>query len=474
MVVAWALFLSPGAFATSTTAVSRTATLSVTVATESEPEPFPEDAFFYGESVDVGFIEAIEVAGNTKTARILILSRLLVDVGDLVDDAKLEESRLRLLATGFFKSVEFSLKRGSRRGRLLLLVEVAERNTILIDELYLGTSELSRLYGGFGVAENNFLGRGVTVGGAFVAGEGRHAVELRSFVPELATTPLQMSVSAIWLRGQELIDDGERQNELIAPPTESTLAYRRFGGTLGLGLGAGPAQRVSLAYRLEAVRAERLPNFDPVILRRAPQIQFDDSVLASLTASYERDTRDDAFVPSQGHRISAAVEVGTSLVGSSYEFSKYTLELQQAVSLFGDHALVLRFFGGMVQGQTPFFNQFFLGDYAYFVPGRRFLPRAAQVNFSSTNDYDDLLASAGIDYHLPLLDGGDLLYRLYFFSSVELAVSASLEEVQEDATGRGLGRGFPLSLDIGLKLDTWLGNFTVSLAYISSTVVQRL
>jgi len=45
-------------------------------------------------------------------------------IGDLLDETKIEESRLRLLNTGYFKSVEFSLKRGSERGKVLLVVEV--------------------------------------------------------------------------------------------------------------------------------------------------------------------------------------------------------------------------------------------------------------------------------------------------------------------------------------------------------------
>ena len=58
------------------------------------------------------------------------------------------------------------------------------------------------------------------------------------------------------------------------------------------------------------------------------------------------DARDDAFVPRQGTRIAMAVEVGTSLILSDYEFSKYTAEAQTAFTLFEDHSLILRLFGG--------------------------------------------------------------------------------------------------------------------------------
>jgi outer membrane protein insertion porin family len=414
------------------------------------------------EPARASFIEAVEIVGNEKTDRQVILRRLLVAVGDLVDDTLIEASRLRLLNTGFFKSVEFSLRRGSSRGRVLLVVELKERNTILIDELYFGFSGVSPAFGGFGLQESNFLGRGVTVGGAFVAGKDRRGLELRAFVPDLSNTPLQLSGSVILLRGAELIDDEQ--------PLGPELDYRRVGGTLGVGFGVGPAQRVSLVYRLESARADRLPNLDPAVLRRAPSIQFDESVVSTLTASYELDTRDDPFVPMQGSRIALGVELGSSLFGSSYEFSKYTAELQHALSLFSDHSLQLRLLGGMIQGRAPFFDQFFLRDFAYFTFNRSALPRNVQINFGESNDYDDLLISAGAEYSVPILDGEDLLYRTYLYGGIDVSATASLDELQEDPTGRGTSGRVPLSFDAGLKFDTFIGNFTLSFSYMLDLV----
>jgi outer membrane protein insertion porin family len=450
-------------------------------AEEQEPEEEPFDDSVFDDDVkshresdtaespgtpfsrNAQFIEAVEIVGNEKTSRQVILHRLLVAVGDLIDENKIEESRLRLLNTGYFKSVEFSLRRGSHRGKVLLVVEVVERNTILIDQLYLGFSPVVPFYGGFGIVESNFLGKGVTAGAAFVAGKDRRAVEVKLFVPNLSDTPLQLSASGILLRGAEVIDPSN--------PSAYQLTYKRVGGTLGLGFGVGPAQRVSLDYRLESVQADRLPNLDPAILRRAPQIQFDESVLSTLSLTYERDTRDDPFVPTQGGRIALGVEAGTKLLGSSYEFSKYYAEFQQAFLMFEKHSLIVRAVGGFVQGSTPFFNQFWASDYVYFAVKRHSLPRAVQLNFSPSNDYDDLLVSAGAEYVVPFHDGGDFLYRAFFFGGVDVTATASLDEVQEDPSGRGVGGYFPLSFDAGLKFDTAVGNFTLSVAYLANLIL---
>ncbi|MEM6369040.1 MAG: BamA/TamA family outer membrane protein [Myxococcota bacterium] len=404
-------------------------------------------------------IESVDIRGNGRTQEGVIRRRILLAEGDLVDDRLVQASRLRLLGTGFFSEVDFSLERGSRRGRVILVVTVEERNTVVVDRLYLGTSPVSRLFGGLGVADGNFLGRGVTLGGTFALGEDRQAVEARTFLPSLADTALQLSASFIFVRGAELLDASQEDG--------FQLRYRRVGGTFGLGIGVGPAQRVSVIYRLESVNADRLPNLDPPVLRQAPSIQFDESVISTVRLGYERDTRNDPFVPTSGDQLAFGIELGTSLLGSDYEFSKYTGSGALALEPFPAHSLVFRAEAGLIQGQAAFFDQFFIGDHTYFAFGRDSLPRAVQLNFSEANDYDDLLLGGGVEYALPLYQGRSGIYRIYLYAGVEAVVTASLDEVQEDPSGRSTGGLFPMSFDLGLKMDTLLGAFTLSSAYIA-------
>lgn len=409
------------------------------------------------------FIESIEVIGNDKTGTDVILARLLVAVGDLVDDDRVEESRLRLLSTGYFKAVELSLKRGSRRGRVVLVIEVVERNTLTIDGLYLGFSDVAPIYGGLGLVESNFLGRGMSLGVAGVLGKDRRALDVRVFVPDLSSTRLQLSATAVIVEGAEVLDP--------ADPKGLSLAYSRLGGSVGLGFRFAPAQRVGLDYRLESIDAPRLPNIDPALLRAAPSILFDRSILSTVSLVYERDTRDDGFVPTQGGRLALSVELGSKILASSYEFSKYTGEVELAFQPFAPHALRVHALAGLIQGRTPFFNQFFQRDYMAFAAGTDALPRVLGVNFSSENDYDDLVLSGGADYSIPILAGGDLIYRAYLYFGVDVAATASLDELQEDASGRGPRGRFPLSVDAGVRFDTFIGHFTLSAAYLVDLVL---
>lgn len=404
-------------------------------------------------------IEGIEILGNARTARSVVLDQLSLREGDVVDTARVEASRVRLLSTGFFRSVEFSLRRGSRRGQVLLVIALEERSTLRFEDVGFGFGPGNEPFVALGLAETNFLGRGVTVGGSVALGPDRRAFDVRLFHPNLANTGLQLAGSAIWIVGQELIDPSLEDES-------PRLAYERLGGTLGLGFGPGPAQRISFVYRLEAVTTEPLPNLDPPVLRRAPSILDGASVLSSLGATWERDTRDDAFAPSRGVRWAAAVEVGTSLLGSDYEFSKYSGEVEAAFRLLGDQALVLRAFGGLVQGEAPFFVQYFARDFSRFGYGVPALPRAVRLNFSQNNDYDDLLLDAGVTWTLPLLGEPTLGFdRILIYLAVDFTVSGSLEERQDDVGGRSAFVTFPVTFDAGLKLDTELGRFVLSMAY---------
>ncbi|MBI4818088.1 MAG: BamA/TamA family outer membrane protein [Deltaproteobacteria bacterium] len=449
--LALAILISADAFAVGTSSVA--------------PDSPPPGAILLEDAAEDAFapsiIESVEVVGNEHTAREVVLSRLYVATGDLLEEPRLEQSRLRLLGTGFFESVELSLRRGSRKGRVVLLVEVVERNTITIDGLYLGASSVTPFFAGLGIHESNFLGQGVSAGAAFVAGRDRFAIDAHLFVPELLGA-ISLSASGLLVEGQETLDPTD--------PEELLLSYSRAGGRIGLGVRAGPAQQIAVSYRLESVVADRLPNIDPKPLRSAPSIQFDESILSTLSVAYERDTRDDPFVARQGSRFLLAVETGTRLLGSSYEFSRYTASAEIAFAVWREHSLRFRGFGGLVQGNTPFFNQFLLSDYAFFAFGRDALPRALGLNFSAFNDYDDLIGSVGVEYAIPVVSGDGWPYRGYFYLGADLSATASLEETQDDPTGRGFGARFPLSFDLGLRFDTTIGYFTISTSYLLDVV----
>jgi hypothetical protein len=124
-------------------------------------------------------LEGVRVRGNS-TRTDVIAHFVPIQPGEQfdVDDPSIDSIRWRLLGTGWFEDVKLSLARGSRRGWVVLVIDVRERNTLVIDRLVLGlssvvkssttSSDVVRPYAGLGLAENNLFGLGIGVRGAAV------------------------------------------------------------------------------------------------------------------------------------------------------------------------------------------------------------------------------------------------------------------------------------------------------------------
>lgn len=79
-------------------------------------------------SVDV--IENIECKNNTHTDCGFIKKQLLLNVGQKVDDKKLNDSKTKLKLLGLFKKVHLFLEKGSVKGKVRLVVDVNEASSI--------------------------------------------------------------------------------------------------------------------------------------------------------------------------------------------------------------------------------------------------------------------------------------------------------------------------------------------------------
>jgi outer membrane protein assembly factor BamA len=430
-------------------------------------------------------IESIRIEGNSKTKDKVILGALQVSPGDRlsVDDPLFELSRYRVLSLGFFSDVRLSLEKGSRRGRVILVVQVVERGTIVLSDLFLGSSKATAVWGGLGLAENNFLGWGVKVHGSFVIGTSpdvekadlQHSYRLRVGTDRLAGGTLSLSGSFLYLDGSEFF----RQS---GPPSSAdpndfiALRYRRIGGTIGLGFDLGRFTRMYIDYRGEHVESDRPPG----AVYKAPDgtrspidfgISDGSSVLSLFSLSVERDTRSDPVLPSRGSLLSVTSQFSVGLVGSSYDYLKLTALYMHYFTLKWGHIISPQVQGGIIFGDAPFFERFFIGDYNDLVPSR-----ALGLNFStqpsrnffgtSINEkrYEEFAVRASVEYIIPWFRGGKwkFFYGGDFFFNVGLIMLTSKDElrVRDD----DLSQSIPvdMTIDTGLRLDTQIGIFKIS------------
>ena len=429
-------------------------------------------------------IEAIKIRGNTKTKEQIIRGALRVSAGEQlsVDDPRFEISRYRVLSLGFFSEVSLRLEKGSSRGKVILVVEVEERGTILLTDVFFGSSEATTAWGGIGIAENNFLGRGIGLHGAFVFGSepevgdssAQVAFSLGVRSTRLFGGPLSVHAAFNYLSGSDFFrtsgrDSSSNPDDFIAVP------YSRVGGMLGIGFDLARYTQMYLDYRGELINAEVPPGIVRLDANGAGQpvtfgISDGDSVLSLVAVTIERDTRSDPVLPQRGSLLSVTGEFSSGLIGSGYDYFKLKALYRQYVPLKWGHVLSFNVGGGVVFGKAPFFEKFFVGDFNDLVPSR-----ALGLNFSTlpsrdifgtainTKRYEEFAVRASLEYIVPWFRGGKFVYGGDFFVDVGVIMLTSRKELQ--VRDQDLSRSIPvdMTLDAGLRLDTRVGVFRLSI-----------
>jgi outer membrane protein assembly factor BamA len=419
-------------------------------------------------------IERIRISGLSRVRESEVRRRLLVGDGEVLDDERVLLSRLRLLQLGWFSRVETRVERGSERGLVVLVFDVAERNTILVTDLVLAATEAEQLYGGFGLTQQNFLGRGLGLSGAFVYGgapkdrpddPARFAVRASLFAPDVEVPGVRLGVvlggMLYFGRGEEFACGGDPECAASGLAGAPILRYERKAAEATVGGRPGPFERLLATFRyerLDATRAGPWPADPDAALAAGPYLLPGRTNLAAITGTWEIDTRDDFFLPRDGLRGIAQVTFASKLLGSDYEYSRYRLELETSFSLLG-LPLRLQAVVGAAQGSPPFFERFYGADYSYFAVGPA-LARALELNFSTDSRYDAFLSAAGLEYAVPLWA------RSGFFRRGYLALGA--RAVYSTGTLGGSRTPFsrsPASAEVALRLDTPVGVFNASVAY---------
>jgi outer membrane protein assembly factor BamA len=418
-------------------------------------------------------IEQIRIEGLSHTTEAEVRRHLLVAPGELLDEERVLLSRLRLLQLGWFSRVETRVERGSERGLVVLVLEVTERNTLLVTDLIVGGTPAEPIYGGLGVSQQNFLGRGLGLSGAFVWGgspEGRpedpsrYAIRGAFFAPDVEVPytrlGLVLGASFLVLQGEEFAcPDPEcsaySRSELGRAPH---VRYKRVMGEGTLGFRPGPFERLFATYRYEAVDATDV-GFASAPSGPGPAILPGRSTVSALSGTWEMDTRNDFFFPREGARATFQVTFGSRLLGGNYEYSRYLLQAESAYSLLG--GLRLQGAVGAAQGAAPFFDRFYAADWSYFAVGPA-LGRALEINFSTDSRYDAFLAMGGAEYAIPLWSGSGFFRRGF----VALGARAVYSTATLGGSRTPVSRT-PFSADVALRFDTPVGMFNLSAAYLA-------
>lgn len=430
-------------------------------------------------------LEAVRVVGNTRTSAAFIEGVLDVPAGQPFSEVAAERGRLRLLSLGFFLDVTLRLEKGSRRGDVVLVAEVEERPTVVVNDLTVGVDGATGWWGGADLAEASLFGTGVGASLAFVAGDDQQAFRLRVSDPAVFGSHFSASVAALLVNGAEPLVGPEPGSMVRAgngPAADyARLRYRRAGALAGAGLALTGFTSVFADYRFEHVRADAPPTLVAVApdgggQELTPGLPDGDGRLSTVSLTLLRDSRNDAFLPTAGTFSLLAAELSHRALGATWDFARLRGHHDRYLHLGRGHALRLGVAAGLVLGDAPFFERFFVGDLHDLVPSR-----ALGVNYSirrppdllgstlPSKRYEEVFGRLGVEYTLPLTQGrGRFFYRSDFFVSLGLVGLASREDLRD--LGAAAGRPLDLTADVGLRFDTPIGLFALSLANLLELV----
>ena len=437
-------------------------------------------------------LEGIVTSGNNRTRQEVILRFLPFQAGDVlnVDDPRLELTRYRLLGTGFFRDVTLSLEKGSSRGQVVLHVAVVERNTIVVNNVWMGLSasadtegEHSHVssFGGVDIAETNLFGAGITLGVATAFSADQQAYAVRFLEPAVLGGPWMLDAELYYHNGLGFFGNAnvrwDDPSQLDQVRRQAVVGYHRRGVALGLGRDLSVSTQVWAHYRLDRLHSSPPRAAAHDCYGATEPLQFNmlkgDSLQSTLRLSLSHDTRDQPVLPTRGLSLATSVEVGLRPLVSDYAYQRIDLRLSHYWPLAHNHVVSFSAFVGAIAGDAPFIDQYYVGDLSDFRPGRvlglAFDDRPAP-NFLGTSiaesRYGDYAAKLVGEYRVPLYRGRRSVYGVDLFVSGGLFGLSSQRQLERPPRNKHGAALVPIDLTgtVGVWLDTSLGGFSLSVS----------
>lgn len=290
------------------------------------------------------YIERIELAGNTRTRDKVIRREIPVGEGELYSSTELKRARGNLRRLGYFEDVQITETRGSAADRMNLGVGVKERPTGSIS-LGFGYSSVDKLIGTASISQTNFMGTGLKLdlSGTVSASSSRYV----------------FGITEPWLFDRPISAGFDLYNTEREYP-DFDLSKQGFNLRAGFPL-TKRYTRGYITYKLEDVHITDVADTASSLIKE----QEGTSTESSVRFQVRRDSRDDAFFPSEGSVITLTTEfAGGPLGGTSY-YIKYEADAVKFFPLPWNTVLSLHGSAGHVQGyegrEPPVYERYFIG-----------------------------------------------------------------------------------------------------------------
>lgn len=272
-------------------------------------------------------IERIEVKGNTKTRDKVVRREMEIEEGNLFSETKLEDSKKRIVALGYFERVDMSTEQGSTPETINVNIEVTERPTGTF-QVGAGFSSIENFIATAQIQQANLFGNGQSLALQAQISGLRQLVSIRFFEPYFLDTD--------WSSSIEVYD-----NLLVFPD----FARRTIGGALTFGYAlVQPWLRlgVTATVQHDSVDTSQVNTFFGStsgfisVFQRLPLANlFNAGRTISLRPAITYDTRNNRLFPSSGLYLQASTELASSAYGSEIQFLRHEFTGRFYIPLFG-------------------------------------------------------------------------------------------------------------------------------------------
>ncbi|MEI7892627.1 MAG: outer membrane protein assembly factor BamA [Myxococcales bacterium] len=262
-------------------------------------------------------IERIEIKGNSKTRDKVLRREMEIQEGQLFSETRLEDSKRRVQALGYFERVDVSTEQGSAPDKIIVNFEIGERPTGTF-QVGAGFSSVENFIATAQVQQANLFGNGQSLALQAQLSGLRQLVTIRFFEPYF--------LDSDWSASTELFDT------LYVFPDFSR---RSLGGSLTFGYALmQPWLRLSLTATAQSDKIDTTSSntlfgatssFVSVFQRLPLANLFNDGRTISARPAITYDTRDNRLFPTSGVFLQASTELATSYVGSEIEFLRNRL-----------------------------------------------------------------------------------------------------------------------------------------------------
>ncbi|TNE60057.1 MAG: outer membrane protein assembly factor BamA [Alphaproteobacteria bacterium] len=233
------------------------------------------------------YVERINVTGNTRTLERVIRREFLVSEGDSYNKIKLDRSKRRVNALGFFEEVELEEEPGSTRDQTVVSLKVKEKPTGEFS-FGVGFSSQDRVAGDLSISERNLLGRGQFLRLRIQGSNRRQQIDISFTEP--------------YLFGRSLVGGFDLFRTLTDYEKEAGYRLESTGLSLRTGFPINESARISLRYTFKADDIQVNSLLCPQGPATPSYICQDVGTRTTSTAGYTFyiDKRNDPVKPSKG------------------------------------------------------------------------------------------------------------------------------------------------------------------------------